>query len=242
MPSNASVVRAVRIGSGGRSSVGRFAQAIAVVAFALAAALAAPAADARSRREREPAVAGRFDYYVLSLSWSPSYCLYNPQDRVQCGGRGYGFVVHGLWPQYDAGGWPEDCGGARPPDAEALRIARSVFVTEKLLQHEWRKHGTCTGLDAAGYFRAVDRAAATVRIPARFEAPRGPQSLTASDIAAEFRRANPGVPPDALTVACGRGQLSEVRVCLTRDLKPRACARDVRTRCPRDPVEVRAVR
>jgi ribonuclease T2 len=219
----------------------------AVTAAALAAVVVAlfatsPAALARSRDDRPRDVAGRFDYYVLSLSWSPSYCLLNPDDRVQCGGRGFGFVVHGLWPQYDAGGWPEYCGGARPPDADALRIGRSVFITEKLLQHEWRSHGSCTGLGAAEYFRTVDRASATLRIPARFQAPRSVQSMTAADVLAEFRRANPGLPPDSLVAACGRGQLSEVRVCLTRDLKPRSCARDVRTRCPRNEVEIRAVR
>jgi len=214
-----------------------------LVALVLACSSAAvPNADARGRGERAPSVAGRFDYYVLALSWSPSYCLFNPGDRVQCGGRGFGFVVHGLWPQYEAGGWPEDCGGTRPPDAEALRIGRSVFVTEKLLHHEWRTHGSCSGLDAAQYFRAVDRATATVKIPARFEAPRSVQSLTADAVLAEFRRANPAVPGNAFTAACSRGQLSEVRVCLTRDLKARSCARDVRTRCPRGEVEIRAIR
>ena len=52
---------------------------------------------------------GRFDYYVLALSWSPQYCA-GPGARgdPQCA-RPYGFVVHGLWPQHERG-WPEDCG------------------------------------------------------------------------------------------------------------------------------------
>src|SRR5262245_26202773 len=54
---------------------------------------------------------GDFDYYALSLSWSPTYCTsqVGQNDSQQCGpGRTYAFVVHGLWPQYERG-WPENC-------------------------------------------------------------------------------------------------------------------------------------
>ncbi|CAB3778800.1 Ribonuclease [Paraburkholderia ultramafica] len=45
-------------------------------------------------------VPGKFDYYVLSLSWSPDYCSGNAQDTQQCGPtKRFGFVPHGLWPQ-----------------------------------------------------------------------------------------------------------------------------------------------
>jgi ribonuclease I len=50
-------------------------------------------------------VAGVFDYYLLTLSWSPTFCLTH-KDDAQCSGKGYGFVLHGLWPQYAKGGWP----------------------------------------------------------------------------------------------------------------------------------------
>ncbi len=53
--------------------------------------------------------AGQFDYFVLSLSWAPTYCLTHAGDGAECAGKGYGFVVHGLWPQFDAGGYPEKC-------------------------------------------------------------------------------------------------------------------------------------
>lgn len=63
--------------------------------------------NAREPRDAgvEP-VAGVFDYYVLSLSWSPTFCLTHQNDS-QCSGKGYGFVLHGLWPQYARGGWPQ---------------------------------------------------------------------------------------------------------------------------------------
>jgi len=67
---------------------------ICMLAFA-----AVPAADARSKKQNPAAhEAGRFDYYVLSLSWSPAYCTSHPEDQAQCGAKPFGFVLHGLWP------------------------------------------------------------------------------------------------------------------------------------------------
>ena len=64
-------------------------------------------AHAQDRRQNPP---GQFDYYVLSLSWSPSFCetATGNARRQQCGARPFSFVVHGLWPQYERG-FPESC-------------------------------------------------------------------------------------------------------------------------------------
>jgi len=186
-------------------------------------------------------IPGEFDYYLLSLSWSPSYCLTHPYDRAQCSGKGYGFVLHGLWPQYDAGGYPQRCAdSALSADAEAL--GKTLYPSPKLVQHEWTEHGTCSGMDAVTYFRTADRATAAVRIPAVFEAPASSLLMTDDQIAAAFRAANPALPERALTLACSRGQLSEVRICLTRALAPRSCGRGVRSSCPREPVQIRSTR
>jgi len=80
-----------------------------VTSLGFALLLAVSPVAAQDRRQNEP---GQFDFYVLSLSWSPSYCDAAgergspPQD--QCGARPYAFVVHGLWPQYESG-FPEFC-------------------------------------------------------------------------------------------------------------------------------------
>ena len=178
---------------------------------------------------------GQFDYYLLSLSWSPAYCIVHPQDGTQCQGRGFGFVLHGLWPQFDGGGYPQFCGDpALPQDAFAL--GARIYPSPKLVRHE------CSGLGPQGYFQAADRALASVRVPPQLEAPRADQTLSADQIQAAFRSANPGLPDNALQVACSRGELSEVRVCLTRDLKVRPCGRGVRSSCPSYPVKVRSVR
>ena len=87
-------------------SVGRV--ALAAVAVWLAVAVADIAA-AQDRRQNQP---GQFDFYVLSLSWSPSFCEAAGErgtpPQQQCGARPYSFVVHGLWPQYERG-FPEFC-------------------------------------------------------------------------------------------------------------------------------------
>lgn len=188
------------------------------------------------------AQSGQFDYYLLSLSWAPTYCLTHSGDGAECGDKGYGFVVHGLWPQYDAGGYPETCATQFDLTAEAQAKGRSLYPSERLMQHEWHEHGTCSGLDALSYFQTIDRATAVVKTPAAFEAPKANQSLDASQIAFLFRAANPQLPANALVVACNRGDLSEVRICLTRDLTARSCGRGVHTMCPQGPVTVPASR
>ena len=206
------------------------------------ALLAVGSAEARHHRSsQQSSVPGQFDYYLLTLSWSPAYCVVHPDDASQCRGRGFGFVLHGLWPQFDAGGYPQYCGDPSLPP-EAVALGARIYPSPKLVRHEWERHGTCSGLGPVGYFKAADRATAALRIPALFEAPRADQSLTAQQIQDAFHGANPALPSDSLTLACSRGELSEVRVCLTRDLRVRPCGRGVRNSCPREPVRIRSVR
>ena len=186
--------------------------------------------------------AGRFDYYVLSLSWAPTYCLTHSDDRQECSGKGYGFVLHGLWPQFDAGGYPENCQTQFELSADAAAKGRTIYPSDRLMQHEWKEHGTCSGLDARGYFNMADRATAVVKIPTALEAPRSDQSLTADQIANLFQSANRQLAEDAITMTCSRAELSEVRVCLTQDLKPRSCGRGVHSNCPRVPLNIPASR
>jgi ribonuclease T2 len=190
------------------------------------------------RRDVDDATPGAFDYYLLSLSWSPNYCLTHEQDRGQCGRKGLGFVLHGTWPQFDAGNYPQYCQGDRDLSGQAAALGRTLYPSPKLMQHEWESHGSCSGLDAVSYFKTADRALAKVQVPAMFEAP--PRSLTLSggQIVAAFRSANPLMPDNALTVACSHGQLSEVRICLTRELALRSCGQRLRSTCPDGPVQV----
>jgi len=80
------------------------------IAALVSVAVSVAGAAAEDRRQNQP---GKFDYYLLSLSWSPSFCegageRGQDSQNLQCGGRPYGFVVHGFWPEYEAG-FPEFC-------------------------------------------------------------------------------------------------------------------------------------
>jgi len=207
-------------------------------------AVAALAVQARHHHNSadQSGQAGQFDYYLLSLSWAPTYCLTHAADSAECSGKGYGFVLHGLWPQYDSGGYPKNCSTQFELSADAAAKGRTLYPSERLMQHEWQEHGTCSGLDARDYFDTADRATAVIKIPPVMEAPRSNQSLTAERIASLFQSANPQLPEGAMTVACSRAELSEIRFCLTRDLKPRTCGRGVHSNCPQVPLSVPASR
>jgi ribonuclease T2 len=213
---------------------------VLTAAFVTLTALAAQARHHHSRTESGEA--GQFDYYVLSLSWAPTYCLTHADDSQECSGKGYGFVLHGLWPQFDTGGYPENCATAFELTADATAKGRTIYPSERLMQHEWKEHGTCSGLDAREYFNMADRATAAAKIPAALEAPRSDQSLTSDRIVTLFQSANPQLPGGAIAVTCNRAELSEVRVCLTRDLKLRSCGRGVHSNCPQVPLRIPASR
>jgi len=214
-------------------------------ALLLVAGVACSSAFARHHHRAQndaDAVSGQFDYYLLSLSWSPSYCLTHREDHAQCGGKGYGFVVHGLWPQYNAGGYPQNCASPNTLTDAARRVGNSVYPSPKLVEHEWQRHGTCSGVDAITYFRTADRASAAVQVPPFLQAPPTEQSLSAVQIVAAFHDVNARMPANGMIVACSRGELSEVRVCLDRNLEPTSCGRGVRTSCPATVVSIPAAR
>jgi ribonuclease T2 len=185
---------------------------------------------------------GDFDYYLISLSWSPAYCNTHPQDQRQCGGRGFGFVLHGLWPQKSTGGYPQDCPQTSQPSQATVQKTLAFMPSEKLIQHEWTKHGTCTGLTADQYFALADKAYAAVKIPSTFEQPNQSVDLNTAQIVSAFTEANPQLPADSITIRCSKGELEEVRVCVDVELKPKTCGKGVRTQCSKEPVQVRAMR
>ena len=177
---------------------------------------------------------GVFDYYVLSLSWSPEYCAGGGErnDPAQCGGpRRYGFVLHGLWPQYAGGGWPASCAPVGPvPPAITARML-PIMPSPALIEHEWAKHGSCSGLDADRYFAAAARGYQSVAVPEPYKKPAGYLSTSLTQLTADFTAANPGLEAGSLSALCRKQYLVELRVCLGKDLKPARCGPDLRNRC-----------
>ena len=199
--------------------------------------LVAPVASAQDASSAAP---GQFDFYVLSLSWSPSFCAAAAErgsgggNSRQCGARPYSFVVHGLWPQYDKG-FPENCQRPAPRlDRRLVSAMLDLMPAPHLIFNEWDKHGTCSGLGAQAYFDTLRKARAAVNIPADYVDPKGPLTVSPGAIESAFVKANPALPPDGIAVACSGKWLSEVRLCLAKDLKFRACPEVARRSCRRD--------
>lgn len=178
--------------------------------------------------------AGDFDYYVLSLSWTPSWCALEGDARAapQCdAGQGRGFTLHGLWPQRETG-WPSFCATPqRPPSRAQTAAMADIMGTAGLAWHQWRKHGTCTGLSAEDYFRLSRLAYESVTRPDLLRRLDRAVRLPAEVIEAAFLEANPDFADPMMTVTCRDGHVQEVRICLTRGLEPRACGADVEQDC-----------
>ena len=177
---------------------------------------------------------GDFDYYVMALSWSPSWCALEGDARgaAQCDPRrGHGFVLHGLWPQHETG-WPAWCDSdARAPSRSEIRAMVPIMGSAGLVRYQWEKHGRCSGLAAGAYFDAARRAWARVRRPAALRQPDRPARLAPAEVEGAFLAANPGWTADMVTITCKNGHIQEARICLTKDLAPRPCGADVVRDC-----------
>ena len=192
-----------------------------------------------------PAIAkpgASFDYYLASLSWSPTWCEANPEDREQCGRRGYGFILHGLWPQHERGSGPQDCRSKQRPDEKTIARTLAFMPSRGLIEHEWRTHGSCSGLAPEAYFDLADRAYASIQIPPMLTAIAKPPPMTADDLRRAFVEANPDLRADMLGVSCRGNALAEVRICLDTDLRPRPCGRGIGMRCPRTTLRIPLIR
>ena len=212
----------------------------AAAALWLSAAAAAPT-------PAELVAPADFDFYVLTLSWSPGFCDLGGARKSpeQCGaGAAAGFVVHGLWPDNADRDDPSACG--LKPDyipSAVLAVGARVYPTRGLAIHEWREHGTCTGLDAAYYFRAVQYARDEFTIPDKFAAPHERFTVAPDEIVKAFAAVNANLTADSMAVTCERGELIDVRFCLTRDLRAFArCPKVARRSCRDDSVAVSPVR
>jgi ribonuclease T2 len=150
-------------------------------------------------------------------------------------------VVHGFWPQYERG-YPQNCAGGGPVSQEIIQRMLPLMPNAKLIQHEWSKHGTCSGLNQDKYFATVEQVYSGVEIPADFKGPIKNIEISPAKVKGEFVEANHALPADAFRVLCQGRFLSEVRVCFTKDLQGRACGADVRDTCSADPIIMRPVR
>ena len=168
-----------------------------------------------------------FDYYVLVLSWSPEFCSNSQKtNEEQCKiGRKYDFVLHGLWPQHEKG-YPSECSTQKIP--RKIEKKCNIFPSKKLCYHEWKKHGTCSGLNAAGYLDLSKSLKESVVIPNKYKLPEKPFKTTLDELKSEFIAANPGFSNNSIAPYCKKGNyLKEVFFCYNKNGKPRSCSKEV---------------
>lgn len=190
----------------------------------------------RFDKKKKRNVAGEFDYYALVLSWSPTYCATNDRpDKNQCNrrdGRRFAFVLHGLWPQYNKG-YPASCRTRRRPfvPQETIDSMLDIMPSPGLVIHEYRKHGTCSGLGASRYYTLSRQLFEKIRIPKRYQNPFETQFVSPQKLTREFARANPQLAAGSIAVVCesgNRARLRELRFCFSRDGRSKACGQNER--------------
>lgn len=207
--------------------------AFAALSLALVSSATAQRGPAGEQGQRGRAhVAGQFDYYSLVLSWSPTYCADQGADRndPQCDRRNkrpYAFVLHGLWPQYEKG-FPESCRTRERPfvPEKVISSMLDIMPSRGLIIHEYKKHGTCSGLAPEQYYAVSRRLFSKIVIPERFRAADRPHTIAPQELVTAFVDANPGLKPDMIGVVCRRGSgnpLREIRICLTSNGNFRSC-------------------
>lgn len=169
-------------------------------------------------RAQQPGKAGQFDYYLFVLSWSPEFChAERNRSNPECTEH-RGFVVHGLWPQYNDGSYPVECptDNAAPTDTSAV----SGIMPAELIPHEWEKHGTCTGLSGDGYLATIRTVFNSVTVPNAFKAPSQSFTESPSDLRKQFEQANPKLSDGAIAVELSHGYLSAVEICFSKASTP----------------------
>jgi ribonuclease T2 len=216
------------------------------LAALILAVAAAGTASAQDRRQNAP---GEFDFYVLALSWSPSFCEAAQErgglgkaQQMQCGGRPYSFVVHGLWPQYDRGS-PNYCQQPAPRlDGRIVSSMLDLMPAPGLIYNQWDKHGTCSGLQQRAYFETIRKARAAIKIPDQFLELSEHKMIAPEEVEEAFVKANPGLSRSAIAITCDTRRLSEVRICVNKELQFHACGEVDRRACRRDKVVMPPVR
>jgi ribonuclease T2 len=174
----------------------------------------------RSGRAETDTAPGVFDFYLLTLSWSPEFCVTHP-GAAECASHP-AFVLHGLWPQNNDGTYPEDCSNA-PGPANPGQYS-DIYPDAGLLAHEWKTHGTCSGLAADAYFQLERRAVHSVVVPKQLATLQGQIQLTPAQIVAEFTQANPATSASEYAISCGNNRLTAVEVCFTKNLQAVSCS------------------
>jgi len=183
-------------------------------AFALSILLSTSSATAQHKGEP-----GKFDFYLMNLSWSPEFCSIQGTSP-ECAAKP-GFILHGLWAQNNDGSYPVFCSEEHGPAKPSENLDLTPDLS--LLDHEWAKHGTCAAVGPQRFFTMEREAYHSLKIPAEFTHVDHEISLTPDKILGLFYEANPTFPQGSILLSCGRNHLTAIEACFSKDLKPLVC-------------------
>ena len=108
-----------------------------------------------------------------------------------------------------------------------------------LIEHEWDRHGKCSGLSVQDYFDTQARWFRRFVAPHRLEQATVPFKLTPQRIKHLLRSSNPQLPLGSITVLCQGKNLSEIRLCYGKDGHAVRCSTDVaQQQCTRSKVNI----
>ena len=200
-----------------------FALSLLLLALAACRSGSAPKLSSETSQPAKPEAAhtpAQFDFYLLNLSWSPEFCHSHP-SAAECAMHAT-FVLHGMWPQNTDGTYPHNCSNA-PGPADPSKYS-DIYPDSSLLEHEWKTHGTCSGLSPDDYFTAARKAFQSVKIPPDLAGLTSQTSMPPGRILGLFTTVNPQIPQSALALSCGSNYLTAVEVCLDKNFQPAACS------------------
>jgi ribonuclease T2 len=170
-----------------------------------------------------------FDFYIFSMIYQPGFC-YNKDTTVWAGCTHTDkewtkeLTIHGLWPDYNDGTWPQFCSSEKfdPSVIADLEDQMKIlwpddynspsnpFSKTAFYEHEWSKHGTCSGLTQEVYFKTT-LASYVTPTPSTYIGDNYGSVVDAQDLILAFGGVDIAFPQ------CKGKFLEEVRFCLGRD-------------------------
>lgn len=174
------------------------------------------------------------DYYALSISWSPFHCSdpkikENPNHSFQCSLNKFSFVVHGLWGQNSKAvgknGQPRNCSRSLVSD-QIIKETLCIVPGVKLIQDQWQKHGSCTGMNESQYFTKTRELWSNLNKPDINQLLDKDNRVKVSEIIDAFASVNKDIslPKEAIAVQVGsRNRFKEVFICYDLNFKFTEC-------------------
>ena len=192
-----------------------------------------PAAIARPKMVRQDCVnKASPTHYVLSLTWSPRFCATSigtdADTRFQCVQNRFGFAVHGLWAQSrgarDKCDQPRNCAIGLVSDS-LVKTHLCTMPGVQLIQSQWQKHGTCSGLSQPQWFSVIDSLWEGLSLPdpRKMAGAGGTISVKALRDSVARRNGARGMVSGGVMVGAHDGHLEELRLCYDTSFKPAAC-------------------